>query len=101
MSLHPAIKVCFLLSGSQLITSSFEQSAAFSTMELPFILGENQSLNSVNYVREHPGVAISYLTILSVAMVIGTAGNILVIFAVVIEKVCIDRGNCCFKDRLL
>ena len=69
-------------------------------MELPFILGENQSVNGVNYVREHPGVAIPYLTIISVAMVIGTAGNILVIFAVVIEKVRIDLSNYCFKDTV-
>ena len=40
-----------------------------------------------NFIEEHTGVAITYLIAISLAGLLGTFGNILIIAAVLVEKV--------------
>ena len=59
---------------------------------------ENDSGLTADFVHENPGVAIPYLTLLTLAMVVGTVGNFLVICAVFLDKV--RMGKACVSSSL-
>ena len=58
-------------------------------MDIAIFPEGNQSNIGPDFMKENPGAAIPYLTILSICMVAGTFGNLLVICSVLIDRVCI------------
>ena len=57
-------------------------------MDIAIFPEGNRSNIGPDFMKENPGAAIPYLTILSICMVAGTFGNLLVICSVLIDKVC-------------
>ena len=57
-------------------------------MDIAIFTESNRSIIEPDFIKENPGAAIPYLTILSICMVTGTFGNVLVICSVLIDKVC-------------
>ena len=57
-------------------------------MDIAIFPESNRSSVGHDYMKENPGAAIPYLTIMSICMVSGTFGNLLVICSVLKDKVC-------------
>ena len=57
-------------------------------MDLMYLRDDNDTRIGSDYISKNPGVAVPYLVIISIATLLGTVGNTLVIGAVCTNKVC-------------
>ena len=56
-------------------------------MDIAYMRDDNDSRIGPDYIHKHSGIAVPYLTVICLAMVVGTMGNCLVIAAVMLDKV--------------